>query len=291
MVAPNALDDSGAAGTAQAVLRVLRWPVLALVGMVALSLLYRWGPDRDAARFRWVSPGAVLATVVWVAASIGFSIYTSEVRGLQRDLRRARRHRRRDAVAVHHGVRGDPRRRAELRARAADGGRHDHGAGAPARRAPGLRSRHAGHARRPDRTLRRRPSRRAGGAVGGAPARPGRRLAPWTPPPGCADAEARKSPRTGVRAGPARERPEDELLVHLVGATGIVAVDQVGVAPFELGGPEDVAHQDAVTKAERVLLDLSLDRVRDGGGPWPANSGCLAGRCHVLGRARGWTRR
>ena len=77
MVAPNALDDSGAAGTAQAVLRVLRWPVLALVGMVALSLLYRWGPDRDAARFRWVSPGAVLATVVWVAASIGFSIYTS----------------------------------------------------------------------------------------------------------------------------------------------------------------------------------------------------------------------
>ncbi len=45
--------------------------------MVALSLLYRWGPDRDAARFRWVSPGAVLATVVWVAASIGFSIYTS----------------------------------------------------------------------------------------------------------------------------------------------------------------------------------------------------------------------
>ncbi len=77
MVAPNALDDSGAAGTAQAVLRVLRWPVLALVAMVALSLLYRWAPDRDAARFRWVSPGAVLATVVWLVASIGFSIYTS----------------------------------------------------------------------------------------------------------------------------------------------------------------------------------------------------------------------
>ena len=30
-----------------------------------------------AARWRWVSPGAVLATVVWVAASVGFSIYTA----------------------------------------------------------------------------------------------------------------------------------------------------------------------------------------------------------------------
>jgi membrane protein len=45
--------------------------------MATLSLLYRWGPDRDAPRFRWTSPGAVLATLVWVAASIGFSIYTA----------------------------------------------------------------------------------------------------------------------------------------------------------------------------------------------------------------------
>jgi membrane protein len=77
MVAPNALDDSGAAGTVRLVLQVLRWPVLGLVAMVTLSLLYRWGPDRNAPRFRWTSPGAVLATLVWVAASIGFSIYTA----------------------------------------------------------------------------------------------------------------------------------------------------------------------------------------------------------------------
>jgi membrane protein len=77
LLAPNALDDSGAAGTARAVLLVVRWLVLGAVAMVALSLLYRWAPDRKAPRWRWATPGAVLATVVGVAASIGFSIYTS----------------------------------------------------------------------------------------------------------------------------------------------------------------------------------------------------------------------
>ena len=77
MVAPNALDDSGAQGTARAVLLVVRWLVLAVIAMVALSVLYRFAPDRDAPRWRWVSPGAVLATVVAVVASIAFSIYTA----------------------------------------------------------------------------------------------------------------------------------------------------------------------------------------------------------------------
>ena len=77
MVAPNALDDSGAQGTARAVLLVVRWLVLAVIAMVALSVLYRFAPDRDAPRWRWVSPGAVLATVVAVVASLAFSIYTA----------------------------------------------------------------------------------------------------------------------------------------------------------------------------------------------------------------------
>jgi uncharacterized BrkB/YihY/UPF0761 family membrane protein len=39
--------------------------------------LYQWAPDRDSARRRWVSPGALLATAVWLVASIGFSIYAA----------------------------------------------------------------------------------------------------------------------------------------------------------------------------------------------------------------------
>jgi membrane protein len=50
--------------------------VLAVVLItVALAVTYRLGPDRDAPRIRWVSTGAVVATVIWLIASIGFSIY------------------------------------------------------------------------------------------------------------------------------------------------------------------------------------------------------------------------
>lgn len=55
----------------------LRWPVLALLMIVALAVLYRWGPDRDDPAWRWVWPGAALAVVVWLVASIAFSIYVS----------------------------------------------------------------------------------------------------------------------------------------------------------------------------------------------------------------------
>jgi membrane protein len=77
LVAPNALADSGATGTARSVLLVARWPVAAAIAILALSLLYRWGPDRRTPQWRWTLPGAVLAAAVWLVASIGFSVYTS----------------------------------------------------------------------------------------------------------------------------------------------------------------------------------------------------------------------
>jgi membrane protein len=77
VAAPRALPESGAGGVARTVLLVVRWPLLAVVALVVLAVLYRLGPNRDAAEWRWVTPGSVLATVVWVAASVAFSIYTS----------------------------------------------------------------------------------------------------------------------------------------------------------------------------------------------------------------------
>jgi membrane protein len=73
VVAPNAMPD----GIARAIVLVTRWPLFAVVAMVALAVLYRLAPDRDDARWHWVSPGAVFATAVWVIASVGFSLYTS----------------------------------------------------------------------------------------------------------------------------------------------------------------------------------------------------------------------
>jgi len=54
-----------------------RWPVLGLLTMVGLAVLYRYGPSREEPEWRWVSVGAVVATVLWVLGSIGFSIYVA----------------------------------------------------------------------------------------------------------------------------------------------------------------------------------------------------------------------
>jgi membrane protein len=42
---------------------------------LVFSLTYHWGPDRREHRWRWVSPGAVVGVIAWVAASIGFRFY------------------------------------------------------------------------------------------------------------------------------------------------------------------------------------------------------------------------
>jgi membrane protein len=58
-------------------LQILGWLILVVLVAVVLAILYRLGPDRDAPQMRWVSVGAAVATVIWLIASIGFSIYSS----------------------------------------------------------------------------------------------------------------------------------------------------------------------------------------------------------------------
>lgn len=55
------------------------WLVLAVLLMLALGVLYRFAPDRRPARWRWISTGAVVATVLWSLSSAGLFAY---VRGL-----------------------------------------------------------------------------------------------------------------------------------------------------------------------------------------------------------------
>jgi membrane protein len=57
------------------VVRVARWPLLAFIVLVLLALLYRYGPCRRSAKWRWVSVGSLFATALWLAASAGFSFY------------------------------------------------------------------------------------------------------------------------------------------------------------------------------------------------------------------------
>lgn len=51
--------------------------LLAALVVTGASLLFRFGPYRPRARVRWGTPGAVLASVLWIAASLGFGLYAS----------------------------------------------------------------------------------------------------------------------------------------------------------------------------------------------------------------------
>jgi membrane protein len=67
----------GIGGTAIAVWNVAKWPVLALVFVTMISLLYYASPNVRLRGFRWVTPGSVLALVVWVVASAAFAFYVA----------------------------------------------------------------------------------------------------------------------------------------------------------------------------------------------------------------------
>jgi membrane protein len=54
-----------------------KWPVLALVVMVVVALLYFATPNVSFVRFRIISPGAFVAILVWLVASIGFAFYVA----------------------------------------------------------------------------------------------------------------------------------------------------------------------------------------------------------------------
>ena len=57
--------------------RLARWPVLLARRRAGLSLLYRYGPSRDKAEWKWVTPGGLVAAVLWLAVSMLFSWYVA----------------------------------------------------------------------------------------------------------------------------------------------------------------------------------------------------------------------
>ena len=77
IIAPEAMSSEGGVGVARDVLMIVRWPLAALVIIAGLAVLYRFAPDRDNPRWAWASTGAIVATILWLVASAGFSIYTA----------------------------------------------------------------------------------------------------------------------------------------------------------------------------------------------------------------------
>ena len=56
---------------------LLRWPALFVIVVLGLSMIYRFGPDRADAKWRWVSWGSVIAALLWMLVSMAFSWYVA----------------------------------------------------------------------------------------------------------------------------------------------------------------------------------------------------------------------
>ena len=55
----------------------VRWVVALAVVIIGIGVVYRYGPNRRHARVQWLTPGALVAVVIWGAISYGFSYYLS----------------------------------------------------------------------------------------------------------------------------------------------------------------------------------------------------------------------
>ena len=74
---PLALQRLGLGERGEWIVALGRWPALLLFLLTALAILYRFGPSRTNPRWQWISPGAVAATLLWLAGSALLSWYLS----------------------------------------------------------------------------------------------------------------------------------------------------------------------------------------------------------------------
>lgn len=74
---PPALSLLDLSAEIQGWINLLRWPLLLLCVSLAASVIYRYGPSRNQANWRWLSWGAAFFTAAWLAASLLFSWYTA----------------------------------------------------------------------------------------------------------------------------------------------------------------------------------------------------------------------
>jgi membrane protein len=72
---PLAFERLGLNSQTGWILWVGRWPVLAMMLLIGLAVLYRYGPSRTETRWNWFSVGAVCATILWLVGSSLLSWY------------------------------------------------------------------------------------------------------------------------------------------------------------------------------------------------------------------------
>ncbi len=79
VVMPALLDFVNLGRGFEWLIRVLVYVLALSLLLVALDVLYRWGPYREQHKYRWLTPGSVLAVIGIAAVSLAFSWYTAHV--------------------------------------------------------------------------------------------------------------------------------------------------------------------------------------------------------------------
>lgn len=70
-------DVIGVGSSAVTIWDIAKWPVLVLVVSLMLSILYYASPNVRHPGFRWITPGSVLAVLLWIVASAAFAFYVA----------------------------------------------------------------------------------------------------------------------------------------------------------------------------------------------------------------------
>lgn len=74
---PLLIDKLGVPAPIEKTITWLRWVILGIILITSLSMVYKIAPNRRSPRFRWVSWGAILGTMLWLGGSMLFSWYVS----------------------------------------------------------------------------------------------------------------------------------------------------------------------------------------------------------------------
>jgi membrane protein len=77
-ILPSVLSRLHIPGGVELLLNIVRWPLLIGGFLSSLAVLYRYGPCRNNAQWKWVTPGAILAAVLWLLGSAAFSLYVAK---------------------------------------------------------------------------------------------------------------------------------------------------------------------------------------------------------------------
>ena len=77
VVIPAVLDFLHLGKTGELIINLLRWPAMLAIVVLGLAVMYRYGPCRADARWRWITWGSIAAALLWFIVSMLFSWYAS----------------------------------------------------------------------------------------------------------------------------------------------------------------------------------------------------------------------